>query len=199
MYICKLFEITFEKPHQYCKIQQFSSEQDLSFILPLLGLDLQNEEGKRHNLKEKCIFGIKSKANKKYISAGNNYDYSLVANRDFIGDWEKFCFSKNFDGSYSIKCFFNSKFLSSKHDDETTNLKANKSKQSTEEKFYVLKNSDDTVSFKSLKNGKYVSVDDFHYSILSANREYIDFTCKFRLKKYGFKQIFCNRLFKLLK
>ena len=198
MYICRIIELSYDENTSINKKQSFDS--DLNILLPLLGLDSKIEENKKFKVKDSCIYGIKSRANDKYISSLNNCDFSLVANRNLISsNWEKFNFTKNFDGSYSIKSLGNSKFVSTKNGEDNRFMKADKYIRRIEEKFYLIKNSDGSVSFKCIESGKYVGVDDFHYSILNANRESIDISCKFDIQKYCLKQIICNLIIKIFK
>jgi hypothetical protein len=200
MYICRIIELSYEKENPTIN-EKKSFDSDLNVLLPLLGFDSQQfHETQQLNVKENCIYGIKSKNNEKFISSENNGDFSLAANRNFISsNWEKFYFMKNFDGSYSIKSLGSSKFVSTKNKEGNTFVKANKCIRRIEEKFYLIKNSDGSVSFKCTESGKYVGVDDSHYSILNANREFIDYSCKFDLKKYCLKRVFCNFIIKIFK
>ena len=143
------------------------------------------------NISENCIYGIRSKVNGKFVCAVDNGNGWLVASKELIGSCEKFSFKKNFDGTYSLIAKCNARFVCA-NNGNNKNLLANRSIRHTWQKFYIIENSDDTISFKSMANEKYVGTNEF--SILCANKDIIDLNTKFKIEKYGIKDLVLAKL-----
>lgn len=116
------------------------------------------------------------------VVCGDNYGNDpLVANRDsYGGAWETFSVVNNNDGTISLKCGSNGKYVCAVMDEEKQ-LLARSSAIEDWEKFYLVRVSDTEYALQAKTNGKYVCVDENNGNVLYADRDSVSGWETFRI------------------
>lgn len=115
---------------------------------------------------------ITSVYNNSYISADNYGDNPLIANRQSVGDWEKFQVIQNSDGTISLLSKINNKYVCADLNNGTK-LVARSTTIDGWEKFKLVTLSNGNVGLLAMANSKYVSADFNNNGVLYANRDSI--------------------------
>ena len=115
--------------------------------------------------------------NGKYISAIDNENPVLEANRDIAQSWETFLMIRFENGECMIKAQTN--LILHLEKDSMSEIKANKITGSEEETFRIIEFSDSTVAFQA-PNGKYLTVDS-STSRIAAKAPVVGVAEKFRI------------------
>jgi len=119
------------------------------------------------------IVAIKSGINGKYLSAEDAGAAPLVANRDSIGDWEKFELVPQADGSYGLKALANGLYLATElYQGEI--IKARSTTVDTWEKFYIEDLGNGGFAIKSAANGKYLVNEMYEENVIKARSTNVD-------------------------
>ena len=99
---------------------------------------------------------LRCAANGKFVCADNAGTSPLIANRNSVGDWEKFDVQLMWANTYSIKALANNKFVCADNAG-TSPLVANRTGVGDWEKFDIIPVGNNLFALKSYANGKYVS------------------------------------------
>ncbi|WP_020076541.1 hypothetical protein [Cryocola sp. 340MFSha3.1] len=116
-----------------------------------------------------------------YVTAEDEGERPLMANRSQAGLWEQFTVLNNGDGTISLRAGANGKYVVAE-DEGASALIANRTAIGPWEKFTVVPNRDGTISLLAVANGKYVSADNAGTGALIANRTTIGAAEKFLMQ-----------------
>jgi hypothetical protein len=115
---------------------------------------------------------IKAVANGRFVSADNNGNSPLIANRNVVGSWETFKMKKYPDGYITLMSLSNNKYVTAENYGNSP-LIANRDIALEWELFLLISNCDGTYSFQAKINSKYVCADYFGFVPLKASKNHI--------------------------
>jgi hypothetical protein len=116
------------------------------------------------------MISLRSMANGKFVTADNDGNSPLIANRDWARDWETFEVLHVGNHRIALRSVTNGKFVTADNDGNSP-LIANRDVPRDWETFEVVYLGNHRIALRSMANGKFVTADNGGNSPLIANRD----------------------------
>ena len=115
---------------------------------------------------------LRAQVNGRMVCAENAGQASLIANRDWIAQWETFDLIDTGDGYVAFRSHANARIVTAENAGQAP-LIANRDWIGPWEKFQIIDNPDGSISLRALANGRIVTAENAGQEPLIANRDWI--------------------------